>query len=110
MLRVFQVALERRTLEGWQLGEDLLLVTRLEVFEKVGRIVRLERRHGLRQELVGQRLHELVAHRRLELRKNLEIEARSERLNEANTLFGIEQFDEIGQVGRFQVRHERTNA
>ena len=71
---IFEVAFKGRAVARAELGKDFLLVLRLEVFEQVGRVVRVQLGDGARQQFVGQRFRKLVANRVVKFRQHLEVE------------------------------------
>ena len=79
--------------------------------EQVGGVVGLELGDGLGQHVLGQRRQELVAHGLVELGEHLGVERRRPAPRPAATrCVGLQQLDQIGEVGRLQVlaRSERT--
>ena len=109
LLGIEQVALQGGALALRHLVEDFLLVVRLEAFEKVGRVVAVELADAAREDVVRQRLGELIADLFVDLGEHLEIEIGSQRLDEADALLGLEHFDEVGKIGIFDVRYQRTH-
>ena len=86
LLRIEQVALQRRAVALRDLVEDLLLVVGLEAADEVGRVVAVEIGDGLGENVVGQRFRDLVAHLLVDLGQHLEVEVRAQRLDEADAL------------------------
>ncbi len=99
LLGIEQVALQGGAVALRHLIEDFLLVVRLEAFEKVGRVVAVELADAAGEDVVRQGLGELVANLLVDLGEHLEVEIGSQRLNEPDALLGLEQLDEIGQIG-----------
>ena len=93
-----------------QMGENFLLVALFEAFDDVGRIVRVELRYGLGQNLVRQGFGDLVADALVELGQNLVIKGRADRLDELDALFRLEEFDDVGKIGRLEIAHELSGA
>ncbi len=106
--RVEQVALQGGALALRHLIENFLLVVRLEAFEQVGGVVAVEIADAARQDVVRQRLRQLVADLLVDLGQHLEVEVGAQRLDEPDALLGIEQLDEVGKVGVLDVRYQRT--
>jgi hypothetical protein len=86
-----------------ELVEDLLLVTRFEAAEKVGRVVAVEVGDALGQHLVRQRFGDLVAHLLVDLGQHLEVEIRPQRLDEGDPLLRAQKLDQIGKIGPVHV-------
>ena len=87
-----------------------LLVALFEAFDDVGRIVRVELRYRLGQNLVRKGFGNLVADAFVELGQNFVIEGRADRLDELDALFRLEEFDDVGKIGRFEIAHEFSGA
>ena len=86
------------------------LVGLLEALEDVGGVVRVELGDGPGQEFVRQRFHELVANCLVELREDLGVESRPQRLDQGDALIGLEEADDIGEIGRAQRRGKADGA
>ena len=86
--------------------ENFLLVALFEVLDQVGGIIGVEFGGGPRQKFVRQGFRQLVAHRLVKFRQHLVIERRTERLNKRDAFIGLEQGDEIGEVGRLEISNE----
>ena len=107
VFRIVEVALDRGAIHGRQPGKDLLLVGGVEILDEVGGVVGVERIDRARQQLVRQRLGELVADARIDLRQHLEIEARAERFDKPHPLIGRQQLDHVGEVRRRHAGDDR---
>ena len=106
VLGIFEAPLERRALEGRQLGEDVGLLFLVEVLDDVDRIVGIELLERLGHLLGGHRLQHLVAHRLIELGQRGRVEVVAEGLDEATALLGAQQLDQVGEVGLVQRKRE----
>ena len=103
LFRIEQVALQRRAVALRKLIEDFLLVGRLEATEQVGGVVAVEVADGARQNVVGQRLRDLVAHLLVDLGQHLEVELGPQRQDQPDAILGLEQLDQIGKIGPLDV-------
>ena len=88
------------------MGEDFLLVALFQAFDDVGRVVRIELRHRLGENLVRQGLRDLVADAFVELGQNFVIKCRADRLDQLDALFRLEEFDDVGKIGGLEIAHE----
>ena len=76
LLGIEKVALESGAVALGQLVEDFLLVVGFEAFEQVGGVVGVEVADGPREDVVGERLGELVADLFVDPGEDLEVEVR----------------------------------
>jgi hypothetical protein len=79
-------AAQRLAVDLGQLAEDLLAVGLVEVLDQVERVVGVEAPDGGGDHVVGQRLHQVVAHRLVEFRQRLDVEAAPEQMDELDPL------------------------
>ena len=110
VLRIFEAAFQRGALERRQLGEDVRLLFLVEVLDDIDRFVGIELLKRLRHLFGGHHFEHLVAHRLVELRQRRGIEVGPERGDQRAALFGAEQLDEIGEVGRVQRKRQLSYA
>ena len=106
ILRIFEAALERETLEMRKLGEDVGLLFLVEVLDEIDRVVGIELLQRLGHLLGRHGLEHLVAHRLVEFGQRRGIEVLAERSDERAALLGTEQLDQIGKVGLVQRKRE----
>ena len=52
----------------------------------------------------------LVADALVKLGQNFVIKGRADRLDELDALFRLEEFDDVGKVGRFEIAHELSGS
>ena len=78
----------------------------IEVFQQVGGVVGLELGDGLGQHVLGQLAQQLVAHRAVEFGQDLGGKIVTQRLDELDARVGLQQLDDVGEVGRRQAARE----
>ena len=80
----------------------------IEVFQQVGGVVRFQLGDGLGQNVLRQLAQKLVAHGAVEFRQDVIGKIIAQRADELDARVGLQQLDDIGEIGRRQAARELT--
>ena len=105
-LGILQVALEGRSLPGRQLRQDLLLFRLIEVFQQIGGIVRFQLGDCFGKNTFRQLVQKLVTHGAVQFGQDVVGKIITQRADELDARIGLQQLDNVGQIGRRQAPRE----